>query len=103
MLSRRRFELIWADQARYPAATMYRLFGLSKNGHYGWHDSLVSRRSSSDEVLTEKIGAVYELSRETCGHRRIASKLAGERGEHVDANKRPRLMKNVQDPGCVQA
>ena len=81
-----------ANQAMYPIKTMCRAFGVSRAGFYAWRDREPSQRARNDAVLTTRIRAIHEASRESYGAPRIHAELK-EAGVGVGRKRIARLMK----------
>jgi putative transposase len=87
-----------ANQARYPIATMCRVLEVSASGFYAWLVRPLSRRAQGDEVLTARICAIWEQSRQSYGAPRVFEELK-EQGEHVGRKRVARLMSEAQIQG----
>ena len=81
-----------ANQAVFPIRTMCRAFGVSRAGFYAWRDREPSQRARNDAVLTTRIRAIHEASRESYGAPRIHAELK-EAGVGVGRKRIARLMK----------
>ena len=81
-----------ANQAFFPISTMCRTLGVSRAGFYAWRDRAPSARSIADAVLTTRIRAIHQASRQTYGAPRIHAELVDE-GIHVGRKRVERLMK----------
>ena len=88
------FELIEANRAKHPVATMCRVLGVSTSGYYGWRTRPVSARALADEALVEEIRAVHVESRQTYGYRRVRAELVDGRGHAVGRARVARLMRS---------
>ena len=72
---------------------MCRLLRISKSGFYAWHGRAMSTRDRTDIVLTVKIQAIHERSRETYGSPNIHAELADDHGIRVGRKRVARLMR----------
>jgi putative transposase len=81
-----------SNQAEFPVSTVCRLLDVSSSGYYAWRDRKPSRRSQSDEVLTDRIRQIHEGSDGTYGAPRVHFELV-ETGHPVGRKRVARLMK----------
>ena len=81
-----------ANQADYSVQLMSRTLGVSRSGFYAYHSRPPSVRQVADDVLSDRIVAIHEASKETYGAPRIHAELADE-GVHVGRKRIERLMK----------
>jgi putative transposase len=83
----------------YPVAVMCALLRVSRSGFYAWAARPKSARAVADEVLTEKIQAVFDTNRKVYGAPRIWTELA-EGGVRVGRKRVARLMRAAGIVGC---
>jgi len=76
----------------YPVSTMCRLLGVSSSGYHAWKDRPPSKRATADAVLTERIRAIHNRSRQTYGMPRIHFELTQE-GVRIGRKRVARLMR----------
>ena len=74
---------------------MCRLLRISKSGFYAWDGRAMSTRERADMVLTVKIQAIYQRSRETYGSPNIHAELADDHGIRVGRKRVARLMRSA--------
>jgi putative transposase len=87
-----------ANQAKYPVAAMCRVLEVSTSGYYAWRERPPSRRAQGDEILTARIRAIWESSRQSYGAPRVYEELK-EEGEHVGRKRIARLMSEAEIRG----
>jgi putative transposase len=69
-----------------------RLVGVAASGFYAWLRRRPSRRHAADRRVGERIGAIFEASRRTCGSPRVHAELRAE-GVRVGRKRVARLMR----------
>ncbi len=79
-------------RARFSAALMCRVLGVSRAGFYAWGRRPLSRRRCEDRGLAQRIKVIHERSHGTYGAPRIHAELAAE-GVHVGRKRVARLMR----------
>lgn len=77
------------DSAAFSVSTMARVLRVSRSGYHAWKKRLDN--PEKEARLKVEIEALFNLSRQTYGYRRIAKALR-ERGETVNAKKVRRIM-----------
>ena len=70
---------------------MCRVLEVSRSGYYDWLRRVPSLHAQRDEMLSQRIGAYFEASRQLYGTRRLKDCLA-EEGEQVSRRRIGRLM-----------
>lgn len=80
------------NRATFPVSAMCRVLGVSESGYHAWAQRAPSRRSDTDTVLVERIGAIHAASHGTYGAPRIHAELAAG-GVHVGRKRIARLMR----------
>ncbi len=88
------FELIRANQDRFPIATMARVLGVSRAGYYAWTRRPPSAHAEADAALLERIQTVHAASRETYGAPRVHAELRMQ-GERHGRKHIARLMRGA--------
>jgi hypothetical protein len=88
------FELMRANQACFPVATMARVLGVSRAGYYAWARRPPSAYAEADAALLERVRAVHVASRATYGAPRIHAELR-MRGERHGRKRIARLMRGA--------
>ena len=83
-----------ANQAAFPIATMARVLGVSRAGHYAWASRPASAHAETDAALLERIRTVHAASRETYGAPRIHAELRAG-GERHGRKRIARLMRGA--------
>ncbi len=81
-----------ANQAKHKVAAMCRMLGVSPSGYYAWRNRGRSVRTTADDALKERIGAIHERSRGTYGAPRIHAELLAQ-GVRVGRKRVARLMR----------
>lgn len=78
---------------------MCRLYGVSTSGYYAWKQRPPSQRAHEDARLLERIGEVFQESRQTYGSPRVHAALA-QRGEAVGRRRIERVMRERGIQAC---
>ncbi len=63
---------------------------VSTSGYYDWCRRTPSKRSSNDQVMTERIRLIHQMSDYTCGRNRSRAELVGM-GEVVNLKRSPHV------------
>lgn len=87
------------NQATYPVGVMCRVLSVSKSGFYARVDRPWSQRRRADMVLTAKIKAIFERSRDSYGSPRIHAQLRAD-GVCVGRKRVERLMRSANLQGA---
>lgn len=90
-----------ANQAKYPVATMCRVLDVSTSGYYAWLVRPPSKRAQGDEILTARIRAIWEKSRQSYGAPRVHDELK-DQGERVGKKRVARLMSEANIEGVTR-
>ena len=93
------FELIDAEKADFPIATMCEWAGVSTSGHDEWRDRPASVTATRREHLTTLTQAIFDHSDETYGYRRVHAQLARQ-GECVGTELVRELMRELELVAC---
>lgn len=88
------FKFIAANEGAAPVKALCQALGVSRSGFYAWASRPKSKRALEDELLTEKIKAIHEESRQTYGSPRIHAELRF-RGIYVSRKRVERLMREA--------
>ena len=72
------YELVSANQAKLPVASMCDTLSVSKSGYYDWRDRAPSKRAQANTALTAQIKAAHTMSDATYGMPRIRAQLADQ-------------------------
>lgn len=75
------------------------MLGVSTSGYYAWRDRPPLARARADAVLSEKVIAIHERSRQTYGVLRIQAELRAE-GLCCGNHRIARLMEAAGIEGC---
>lgn len=86
------FELVAAEKAKYPVATMCRFLGVSPSGFYAWQGRGPSARTMADAALSTEVKAIHAEARAAYGSPRIHRELR-RRGSRVSRKRVARLMR----------
>src|SRR5690242_12060904 len=86
------FRFIRDHREGFPVRLMCRVLNVSSSGFYDWLERPESPRAAANRVLVEKIRAVHDDSRRTCGSPRGHAGLRAE-GVRVGRNRVARLMR----------
>jgi len=91
------FGFIEAEKASYPVKVLCRTLGVSTSGFYDWRGRLEhpAPRTTSNELLTERIADIHVQSRGTYGSPRVHKELALGEGIHVGRKRVERLMRRA--------
>jgi putative transposase len=96
---RAKFELIDAEKANFPIVKMCEWAEVSTSGYYEWRDRPASATATRREYLKKLIRAIFELSDETYGYRRVHAQLLRQ-GEQVSAELVRELMRELGLVSC---
>jgi len=96
---RAKYELIDAEKANYPIVKMCAWAKVSTSGYYEWRDRPASATATRREYLKKLIRAIFELSDETYGYRRVHAQLLRQ-GEQVSAELVRELMREQGLVSC---
>jgi transposase InsO family protein len=94
-----KFEFIDAQRADFPLVKMCQWAEVSKSGYYEWRDRPASATATRRERLKALIKAVFELSDQTYGYRRVHAHLARQ-GEQVSPEFVRELMRDLDLVAC---
>ena len=86
------FKVMTASQAEYSIQLMSRTLGVSRSGFYAHQSRPPSVRQLADDVLSDRIAAIHEASKQTYGAPRIHAELLGD-GINAGRKRIERLMK----------
>lgn len=84
--------MIKSNVNHYPISMMCRLLDVSTSGYYSWLSRKPSARAQANELLTEKITAIFKDEKGRAGSIRITHRLQAE-GEQAGRHRVARLMK----------
>jgi len=79
-------------QAGLPTQAMCKHLHVSTSGYYDWCRCTPSKRSSDDQVMTERIRLIHQMSDYTYGRHRIRAELV-DMGDVVNLKRIERLMR----------
>jgi putative transposase len=96
---RARYELIDAEKANLPIVKMCEWAQVSTSGYYEWQDRPASATASRREHLKKLVKAVFELSDDTYGYRRVHAQLLRQ-GEQVSPELVRELMRELELVSC---
>lgn len=96
---RAKFELIDAEKANFPIVKMCEWVEVSTSGYYEWRDRPASATATRREHLKKLIRAIFELSDETYGYRRVHAQLLRQ-GEQVSDELVRELMRELGLVSC---
>jgi transposase InsO family protein len=96
---RAKFELIDAEKANLPIVKMCEWADVSTSGYYEWRDRPASATAVRREHLKKLITAIFTLSDETYGYRRVHAQLVRQ-GEQVSAELVRELMRELGMVSC---
>jgi transposase InsO family protein len=96
---RAKFELIDAEKANFPIVKMCEWADVSTSGYYEWRDRPASATAVRREHLKKLITAIFTLSDETYGYRRVHAQLVRQ-GEQVSAELVRELMRELGMVSC---
>jgi len=96
---RARFELIDAEKANFPIVKMCEWAEVSTSGYYEWKDRPDSATAIRRDHLKKLITAIFTLSEETYGYRRVHAQLIRQ-GEQVSAELVRELMRELELVSC---
>jgi putative transposase len=94
-----RFAFIDREKALYEVTVLCELLQVSRSGFYAWLTRPKSDRALADEVLTERIRAVFDTNRKLYGSPKIHAELADD-GVRVGRKRVARLMRAAGIVGC---
>ena len=94
-----KFEFIDAQRADFPLVKMCQWADVSKSGYYEWRDRPVSATATRREQLKTLIKAIFELSDQTYGYRRVHAHLVRQ-GEQVSPELVRELMRELDLVAC---
>src|SRR5690606_1481925 len=80
------YELVNANQAKFPVRRMCRVLQVSASGYYDWLSRRPSRRALENSVLLEQIRDIHTESDGTYGMPRVRAELA-DRDVHVSRKR----------------
>jgi putative transposase len=90
-----------ANQAKYPVATMCRVLEASTSSYYACRVRPRSKRAQGHELITERIIAMWNVSRQSYGAPRIHHDFK-EAGERIGKKRIARLMKHAEIEGVTR-
>ena len=96
---RAKFELIDAEKANFPIVKMCEWAEVSTSGYYEWRDRPASATAIRRGHLKTLIIAIFTLSDETYGYRRVHAQLVRQ-GEQVSAELVRELMRELDLVSC---
>lgn len=96
---RAKFELIDAEKANFPIVKMCQWAQVSSSGYYEWRDRPASATAIRRDHLKKLITAIFELSDDTYGYRRVHAQLLRQ-GEQVSAELVRELMRELGLVSC---
>jgi putative transposase len=96
---RAKFELIDAEKANFPIVKMCEWVGVSTSGYYEWRDRPASATAIRRDHLKKLITAIFALSDETYGYRRVHAQLVRQ-GEQVSGELVRELMCELHLVAC---
>jgi putative transposase len=96
---RAKFELIDAEKANFPIVKMCEWARVSTSGYYEWRDRPASATAIRRGHLKKLVTAIFELSDETYGYRRVHAQLLRQ-GEQVSAELVRELMRELGLVSC---
>lgn len=94
-----KFEFIDAQRADFPLVKMCQWADVSKSGYYEWRDRPASATANRREHLKTLIKAIFELSDQTYGYRRVHAHLVRQ-GEQVSLELVRELMRGLDLVAC---
>jgi putative transposase len=94
-----KYELIDAEKVNFPIVKMCQWAKVSTSGYYEWKDRPASATAIRREHLKELIAAIFTLSDETYGYRRVHAQLIRQ-GEQVSAQLVRELMRELDLVAC---
>jgi transposase InsO family protein len=94
-----KFEFIDAQRADFPLVKMCQWADVSKSGYYEWRDRPASATAVRREQLKMLIKAIFELSDDTYGYRRVHAQLVRQ-GEQVSLELVRELMRELDLVAC---
>jgi len=89
-----KFAFIHAEKARFPIATMCRLFGVTRQGYYAYLHRPPSRRVVVEAEFSEQIRQIFSETGETYGSPRVLRELR-RRGVKVGKHRVERAMRGM--------
>lgn len=96
---REKYDLIDAEKANFPIVKMCEWAEVSTSGYYEWRDRPASATAIRREYLKRLITAIFKLSDETYGYRRVHAQLTRQ-GEHVSDELVRELMRELGLVSC---
>lgn len=96
---RAKFELIDAQKADFPIVKMCEWVEASTSGYYEWRDRPASATATRREHLKRLITAIFKLSDQTYGYRRVHAQLVRQ-GEQVSPELVRELMRELDLVAC---
>jgi putative transposase len=87
------------EKANHAVVRLCGVLGVSPSGYWAWRKRGVSARAQSNALLTERIRALHQASRQTYGAPRIRAALAAE-GMRCGCKRVARLMRATGLAGC---
>jgi len=87
------------EKAHYSVAMLCQVLKVSISGYYAWRKRAPSARARADAVLTERIRAIHQQSRQTYGSPRVHAELV-EAGVQCGRKRVARLMREAGIVGC---
>jgi transposase InsO family protein len=89
------FAFIEAEKADFPISFMCRHLQVSTSGYYAWRSRPPSQRAVDDAVLSVRIAAIHERSRQTYGAPRVHAELRLDHDVHCGRKRVARLMRTA--------
>lgn len=96
---REKYDLIDAEKANFPIVKMCEWAEVSTSGYYEWRDRPASATAIRREYLKRLITAIFKLSDETYGYRRVHAQLVRQ-GEQVSDELVRELMRELGLVSC---
>lgn len=93
------FEFVEREKAQHPVTHLCRVLGVSTSGYYAWRKRQPAACIQADAVLTARIRASHDRSRQTYGAPRIHADLR-EAGVRCGRKRVARLMRAAGLVGC---
>ena len=87
-----KYRFVAAERASYPVRLLCKVVGVAASGFYAWLRRVPGRRQADEQRVKEKVGQIFQASRQTYGSPRIHAELQ-EAGLRIGRKRVARLMR----------
>ena len=73
-----KYRFVAAERASYPVRLLCKVVGVAASGFYAWLRRMPGRRQADEQRVKEKVGQIFQASRQTYGSPRLLRDLREE-------------------------